>query len=74
MLAAARIGFSMSWKLIMLAEIFGSPGVSASIRINYTVYDLTTLLRPWSSIFVLALLIIEQPPRVSERRLVVWRA
>lgn len=74
MLAAARIGFSMSWKVIMLAEVFGFPGgLGFKIRINYTVYDLTTLLA-WLSIFVLALLIIEQLLRVSERRLVVWRA
>jgi NitT/TauT family transport system permease protein len=74
MLAAARIGFSMSWKVIMLSEVFGFPGgLGFKIRINYTVYDLTTLLA-WLSIFVVALLLIEQLLRISERRLVPWRA
>lgn len=73
MLAAARIGFSMSWKVIMLAEVFGFPGgLGFQIRINYTVYDLTTLLA-WLSIFVIALLLIEQLLRIAERTVVRWQ-
>lgn len=73
MLAAARIGFSMSWKVIMLAEVFGFPGgLGFKIRINYTVYNLTALLA-WLIVFVLALLIIEQFLRIAERRIVRWQ-
>jgi ABC-type nitrate/sulfonate/bicarbonate transport system permease component len=73
MLSAARIGFSMSWKVVMLAEVFGFPGgLGFQIRINYTVYNLTALLA-WLAIFVFALLVIEQLLRLAERRLVRWQ-
>ena len=73
MLAAARIGFSMSWKVVLLSEVFGFPGgLGFQIRINYTVYNLTALLA-WLAIFVLALLVIEQGLRLTERRLVRWQ-
>jgi NitT/TauT family transport system permease protein len=74
MLAAARIGFSLSWKVILLSEVFGFPGgLGFQIRINYTVYDLTKLLA-WLGIFVIALLVIEQLIRATERAVVRWRA
>jgi NitT/TauT family transport system permease protein len=73
-LAAARIGFSMSWKVILLSEVFGfSGGLGFQIRINYGIYDLVSLLA-WLSIFVLALLAIEQLIRITERRVVKWQA
>jgi NitT/TauT family transport system permease protein len=73
-LAASRIGFSMSWKVVMLAEVFGFPGgLGFQIRINYGVYDLRTLIA-WLLVFVIALLVIEQGIRLAERRLVRWRA
>jgi NitT/TauT family transport system permease protein len=72
-LAASRIGFSMSWKVVMLSEVFGFPGgLGFQIRINYTVYDLTTLLA-WLLVFVIALLVIEQAIRFIERRVVRWQ-
>lgn len=74
MLAASRIGFSMAWKVVMLSEVFGFPGgLGFQIRISYTAYNLPVLLA-WLSIFVLALLVIEQGIRITERRLVRWRA
>jgi NitT/TauT family transport system permease protein len=73
MLAAARIGFSMSWKVIMLSEVFGFPGgLGFQIRINYTVYNLTQLLA-WLAVFVIALLLIEQLLREAERVFVKWQ-
>jgi ABC-type nitrate/sulfonate/bicarbonate transport system permease component len=73
-LAAARIGFSMSWKVILLSEVFGfSGGLGFQIRINYGIYDLVSLLA-WLSIFVIALLAIEQLIRITERRVVKWQA
>jgi NitT/TauT family transport system permease protein len=74
MLAAARIGFSMSWKVIMLSEVFGFPGgLGFHIRINYTVYNLTQLLA-WLAVFVIALLLIEQLLRETERAVVRWQS
>jgi NitT/TauT family transport system permease protein len=73
MLAAARIGFSLSWKVIMLSEVFGFPGgLGFQIRINYTIYNLTVLLA-WLSIFVIALLFIEQLLRRAEHAIVKWQ-
>lgn len=73
MLAAARIGFSMSWKVVLLSEVFGfSGGLGFQIRINYGIYNLTALLA-WLTVFVMALLIIEQVIRQTERVVVRWR-
>lgn len=73
MLAASRIGFSMAWKVVMLAEVFGFPGgLGFQIRISYTAYDLP-LLMAWLSIFVVALLMIEQVIRATEHRVVRWQ-
>jgi ABC-type nitrate/sulfonate/bicarbonate transport system permease component len=73
MLAAARIGFSIAWKVVMLAEVFGFPGgLGFQIRISYSAYDLPRLLA-WLSIFILALLAIEQLIRGFERRFVKWQ-
>lgn len=72
MLAAGRIGFSMAWKVVMLSEVFGFPGgLGFQIRISYTAYDLPLLLA-WLSIFVLALLVVEQLIRGAERTFVRW--
>jgi NitT/TauT family transport system permease protein len=72
-LAAARIGFSMAWKVTMLAEVFGfAGGLGFQIRINYGIYDLRALLA-WLAVFVVALLVIEQLIRGTERALVRWQ-
>ncbi len=72
MLAATRIGFSMAWKVVMLSEVFGFPGgLGFQVRISYTAYDLPLLLA-WLSIFILALLLVEQLIRGGERTFVKW--
>lgn len=74
MLASARIGFSMSWKVVMLSEVFGMPGgLGFQIRSNYTIFNLTMLMA-WLAIFVLALLIIEQLIRYTEHAVVKWQS
>lgn len=74
MLASARIGFSMSWKVVMLSEVFGFPGgLGFQIRSNYTIFNLT-LLMAWLAVFVIALLLIEQLIRATEHRVVKWQA
>lgn len=73
MLAAARVGFSMSWKVVMLSEVFGFPGgLGFQIRISYTAYNLPLLLA-WLTIFVIALLMVEQLIRSTERAVVRWQ-
>ena len=74
MLASARIGFSMSWKVVMLSEVFGFPGgLGFQIRSSYTIFDLGQLIA-WLAIFVVSLLVIEQFIRLTEQRLVKWQA
>jgi NitT/TauT family transport system permease protein len=72
-LAVARIGFSMAWKVTMLSEVFGfAGGLGFQIRINYGIYNLTALLA-WLAVFVIALLLIEQLIRGTEKALVRWQ-
>lgn len=73
MLAASRVGFSMSWKVVLLSEVFGFPGgLGYQIRINYTVYNLGLLLA-WLIVFVVTLLLIEQLIVQIERAVVRWQ-
>lgn len=72
MLAASRIGFSMSWKVVLLSEVFGFPGgLGFQIRINYTIYNLALLLA-WLIVFIVTLLLIEQVIRIIEKTVVKW--
>jgi len=72
MLAAGRIGFTLSWKVAFLAEVFGfSEGLGWQVRSSYTIYDMTALLA-WLTLFVATLLIIEQLTRLTERAVVKW--
>jgi len=74
MLASARIGFSLSWKVVLLSEVFGMPGgLGFQIRSNYTIFNLTLLIA-WLAVFVIALLLIEQLIRFTEHRIVKWQA
>ena len=72
MLGAGRIAFSMAWKVAFLAEVFGFPeGLGWNVRSAYTVYDMPRLLA-WLSVFVVAILIVEQLTRMLERAVVKW--
>lgn len=72
-LAASRIGFSMSWKVVLLAEVFGFPGgLGFQIRMNYTTYNLELLLA-WLIVFVVTLLLIEQLIVQVEKSVVRWQ-
>lgn len=73
MLAAARIGFSLSWKVDMLSEVFGFPsGVGYQIRQSYTGYNLPLVIS-WLLVFVVTLLLVEQLIRIVERRAIRWQ-
>jgi NitT/TauT family transport system permease protein len=72
-LAASRICFSQSWKVVMLTEVFGMPGgLGYQIRSSYYIFDLTRMMS-YLVVFILALLVIEQVIRLTEHRLVKWQ-
>lgn len=73
-LAASRISFSQSWKVVMLTEVFGMPGgLGYEIKSSYYIHDLNRMMA-FLIIFIAALLIIEQVIRVLEHRIVKWKA
>lgn len=71
-LACARIGFSLAWKITLLAEVFGLPnGIGWQIEQSYSGYQIATVMA-WLAVFIIMLLIVEQSIRVIERRVVRW--
>jgi NitT/TauT family transport system permease protein len=73
-LAAARIAFSQSWKVVLLTEVFGMPGgLGFQVRSAYTMFDLDRMMS-YLIVFVVSLLVIEQGIRFAERRIVKWQS
>jgi NitT/TauT family transport system permease protein len=73
MLACARIGFSLSWKIVLLSEVFGFPsGIGWAIRQAYTGYNLALVIS-WLVVFIITLLIVEQIIRLIELRTIRWQ-
>lgn len=71
-LASCRIGFSLSWKMVVLSEVFGfTSGIGWMISLAYWQYDLISLIA-WLVIFIVVILFIEQIIRMSERKVVKW--
>jgi NitT/TauT family transport system permease protein len=72
MLACARIGFSLAWKITLLSEVFGLPnGLGWQIEQSYSGYQIATVMA-WLAVFIISLLIVEQTIRLVERRVVRW--
>jgi NitT/TauT family transport system permease protein len=72
-LGMTRVCFSMSWKIVILTEVFGYPsGVGFEIEVNYSVYNLPRLMA-WLAVFVIALLVAEQILRATEHVVVRWK-
>jgi NitT/TauT family transport system permease protein len=72
-LAASRIAFSQSWKVVMLTEVFGMPrGLGYEIRSSYYIFDLPRMMA-FLIVFIVALLVIEQGIRFMEHRIVKWK-
>lgn len=72
MLGSGRIAFSLAWKVAFLTEVFGYPeGLGWRVRSAYTIYDMGTLIA-WLSVFIVAILLIEQLTRMVERAVVRW--
>lgn len=71
-LGGGRVAFNVSWKVILLAEVFGFPGgLGFQVRNAFDSYQLEMLLS-WLVIFVVALLVIERAVRSVEQRFVKW--
>ena len=74
MLAASRIAFSQSWKVVMLSEVFGLPGgLGFQIRSAEDIGDPKRMMA-YLIVFIVALLVIEQGIRIAEHRIVKWKA
>ena len=72
-LAVSRIGFSLSWKIVVLSEVFGfTSGIGWKISLAYWQYDLRSLIA-WLVVFIVIILFIEQGIRIGERRVVKWQ-
>lgn len=72
MLTTARSGFTLAWKTAFLAEIFAFPdGLGWELRSAYRIYDMPQMLA-WLSLFIIALLLIEQLIRIIEKMTVRW--
>lgn len=72
MLATARIGFTLAWKITFLCEVFGFPeGLGWEVRSSYRVYDMPMLLA-WLTVFIVTILLVEQVIRSFERAVVKW--
>jgi NitT/TauT family transport system permease protein len=72
--AAARIGFSVSWKLVVLAEVFGSnEGIGYMIFYWYQMFDMELVLA-WVLLFAFIMFYIEYGIiRRLQRRFLGWR-
>jgi len=73
-LAASRIAFSQSWKVVLLTEVFGMPGgLGYQIRSSYYIFDLYRMMS-YLVVFIVVLLVVEQGIRFAEHRIVKWQA
>lgn len=72
--AAVRIGFSVSWKLVVLAEVFGSSeGIGFMIFYWYENFEMALVLA-WVMVFCFIMFIYEYGIiKTVERRLFTWR-
>jgi NitT/TauT family transport system permease protein len=72
--AAVRIGFSVSWKLVVLAEVFGSSeGIGFMIFYWYENFEMALVLA-WVMVFCFIMFIYEYGiVKTIERRLFAWR-
>lgn len=74
MFAAMRLGFSLAWKTVVLAELFGqSSGVGYWIHQNYGIFDMSGVLA-WTLGFAIVMSLIEfLILRPLEKRASAWR-
>ena len=73
-LAAVRIGFSISWKIVIVGEVFGaSSGIGYMIYYWYHMFNMRLVLA-WLLLFTICMLFLEYfVIKKLERRLLGWR-
>jgi ABC-type nitrate/sulfonate/bicarbonate transport system permease component len=73
--ASLRFGFAVAWKIVILAEAFGSSnGIGYMILQSYGLFNMRHVLG-WVVIFTVLMLALEYGVfRVIERRVLSWRA
>lgn len=74
LLSGARLGLSLSWKVIVLVEMFGaSSGVGYELNSAFSDQDVASVLA-WTIVFGLAMAVLEYGIlRTVERRVTRWR-
>ncbi|MGZ9809333.1 ABC transporter permease [Pseudoroseicyclus sp. H15] len=75
LLAAARTGLSLVWKMVLVFEVLGSDGgVGFRVGVYFQFFDMTGILA-YATVFVLVIMVIEYGLlRPLERRVLRWRA
>lgn len=73
-LAAARTGLSLIWKIVLVFEVLGSDGgVGYRVSVLFQFFDVTSILA-YTTSFILVVLAFEYGVlRVLERRALAWR-
>ena len=73
-LAAARTGLSLIWKIVLVFEVLGSDGgVGYRVGVMFQFFDITGILA-YTAAFIVVVLVIEYGGlRPLERRLMGWR-
>jgi NitT/TauT family transport system permease protein len=74
LLSGARLGLSLSWKVIVLVEMFGmSSGVGYQLNQAFSAQDVAAVLA-WTLLFAVAMGVLEYGVlRTVERRVTRWR-
>lgn len=74
LLSGARLGLSLSWKVIVLVEMFGmSSGVGYQLNQAFSAQDVALVLA-WTLLFATAMAVLEYGVlRTIERRVTRWR-
>jgi NitT/TauT family transport system permease protein len=74
LLSGARLGLSLSWKVIVLVEMFGmSSGVGYQLNQAFSAQDVAAVLA-WTLLFAVAMGVLEYGVlRALERRVTRWR-
>lgn len=73
-LAGARLGFALAWKIVVLSEMFGlSNGVGYQLNVNFSRFSIAGVVA-WTLSFTAVMALIELGIlRPFERRLMRWR-
>jgi NitT/TauT family transport system permease protein len=73
-MAATRIGFTVSWKVAVLCEVFGATnGIGYQMRYNFQLFSIRGIVA-WALLFGLVMLMIEYGALIPlERRFARWR-